>query len=180
MSNILKLKATIEWAKVFEVNRDMKGPNGVWEGHGGATCIDALLDEENYQMLTESGSQKVSKGADDAGLHRVKFKRNWEANWGYGGAPQVVHADGEPWDIAVSGLIGNGSTAVIHLDIYEAKGLMGTRLDAVQVLNHVVYESEYTGGVRFEDLSGEVTKKAKPKVKDKAPANAEFVDDIPF
>lgn len=171
----VKISCIIEWAKVFEANRDKTGPNGVWEDHGGATTVDMLMDDANYKTWCDSGAQQRDKKGEDAPLHRVKIKRKWVdrfPNWG--GEPAVVHASGKPWDIAIDGLIGNGSKAIVFVDVYEAKGLVGSRLGAVQVLEHVSYESEGSYGYSFENLSGDEPSPSKE------PANKEFADDLPF
>lgn len=176
----IQLKGELHWCKVFPSNRDKQGPNGVWAKHGGATCIDIHLDEDNAKILKSSGSQKKLDKKDGKGRYIVKIVRKWEAPFTYGGAPQVAHADGSPWDIDTDGLIGNGSTGIVYASVYPTPNGTGTRLDAVQVINHIPYESDgdFTPGVRFKDYStGDDSPKAKPKSEK---VDLPFEDEVPF
>lgn len=183
-SKQIQLKGVFEWARVFEENRDKTGPNGAYESSDGACVMDVLVDEDNLKILEESGSQKSKrpkeKGPDENGLYRIKLARKWNAPYTYGGAPQVAHADGSPWSIEDDGLIGNGSSGIVYITVYDGKGLVGTRLDGVQVLEHVVYESdaEYVPGVKFVDHSGDTPKETtKPQAKT---TPKDLDDEIPF
>lgn len=183
----IEIECPVEWAKVFEQNRDKEGPNGAYKSHGGAYSIDLLLDEANLKILADSGSQKAAgraKAFNDApaGFKRVNITRKHEAPFTYGGPPQVAKADGTAWDINEDGLIGNGSTAVVHLAVYEGGGLIGTRIEGLQVIKHQVYESESTGGgPRFKDRSADaetIGEKSESKPADTASDVVE--DEIPF
>ena len=44
-------------------------------------------------------------------------------------------------------MIGNGSVGVVYVDVYDTKMGVGSRLSGVQVIDHVVFESEGSGGV---------------------------------
>ena len=44
-------------------------------------------------------------------------------------------------------MIGNGSVGVVYVDVYDTKMGVGSRLSGVQVIDHVVFESEGGGGV---------------------------------
>ncbi|PHS02818.1 MAG: hypothetical protein COA78_20470 [Blastopirellula sp.] len=155
----LQLKGTIEWAKVFEQNRDKEGWNGSYEDCNGACTVNMILDKENLKILKDSGTskeldndkKKTEKGYD------VKFVRKFEHPDFpvFAGPPKVAKADGTPWDIDVDGLIGNGSVGIVYLSLYEnASGKIGTRLDGLQVLDHVEFESEGDfGGPDFKDYS---------------------------
>lgn len=179
----VQIKGELNWAKVFEENRDLNGPNGAWTDSNGRTSIEITVDEENKAILDGTKSQKKWKETDD-GRYSMQLSRKWEAPYNYGGAPRVVRADGLPWDIDEDGLIGNGSVGVLYLSVYPTSaGLWGTRLDAVQVIDHVVFESEGSGGFKFvdytkTDIPEKETKKVKPRAKAK-PAPA-VEDEIPF
>lgn len=209
----LELPATFEWARVFPENKDTKGANGSLEGTGGAYSIDAIIRPDVYQQLVDAGSQKVAsiKAADGKWLSekkwrakeqggvsfldafdnatevKVKLDRKHDAPYTYGGPPQVAHVDGTPWDINDDGLIGNGSKGILYVSVYEAGGLKGTRLDGVQVIEHVAFESEreddtQRGPFRIPNRAA-ATPEAKPEVKAKAKAvsKAPMVEDeIPF
>ena len=60
-----------------------------------------------------------------------------------GGAPIVADVTGKAWNLQEQGLIGNGSEGIVKVEVYPTRtGRTGTRLLGVQVLEHVVYESE--------------------------------------
>jgi hypothetical protein len=52
---------SIEWAKVFENNRDMKGFDDEYAKTDGAYVVDQVLSKEEYAKLTAAGSQKKPK-----------------------------------------------------------------------------------------------------------------------
>lgn len=190
------IPAELEWAKVFEVNRDKTGPDGVWAENGGACTVTAWLDEEAQKIYKSSGSriaymkkydakegEKVTL-KDSKGRKAIQFRRFFIHNQfpEFGGAPQVVHADGTPWDINEDGLIGNGSVGIVCFTVYDTKSGPGCRLEGLQILEHVPYESdkEYVPTAMFSARTTEEKPKAtKPK---KAPvaATADLDDDIPF
>ena len=135
-----------EWAKVFEENRDKVGfkdgdAPGTYEDTDGACTIDMILDKENMDRLIASKSMK--KGSPDAEGRgtRVRFVRKFNTgrDWD-SGSPVVVKSDGTKWDMDVDGLIGNGSTVAVTLSVYDTrrKSIVGTRLDRVKVLEHVL------------------------------------------
>lgn len=186
----LALRGKVKWAKVFEQNRDKEGPNGVWKDEGGRYTINIVVDDITKQALKDAKSQKRVK-EDSEGDEVVQVERRHNPPTGkdgtvyhaYGGPPRVIHADKSPWDIDEDGLIGNGSEAIVYVSVYEAGGLMGTRLEAVQVLDHVVYESDnsdydplaYLG---VKDMSEDAKPKAKSSKKKKSSEVEE--DEIPF
>lgn len=190
----ISLRGIAYWPKLFEFNRDKEGPDGAWEHKGGATCIDLEITPEEFDKLKEAGSA-IERPEDDTksnkllenGNYRIKFKRFWESPYPqYAGPPQVAHADGSPWDPDEDGLIGNGSEVVVYLSIYETKGKRGTRMDGVQVIEHIPYESENSGGGGFKmpdltksEAKGEDKSKAKKSTK-KEPQEDLEEDEIPF
>ena len=214
----LQLEAEFEWAKVFPENMDKTGPNEAYTGHDGAYTIDLILSTGEYAKLERAGSQKTGSlkakdgrwlgekqwkskeqgisfvdALEDAEQIKIKVIRKHTAPYTYGGAPQVAHIDGTPWDLRDDGLIGNGSKGIAYLSVYEAKGLMGTRLDGIQVMEHVAYESEgyddATPGLhipdRTKDRQATSAKTSQPDEKPaakpaKKPARALVDDEIPF
>ena len=195
-----KIKAKLEWARVFEQNRDMHGYNGAYEKYDGACTVDALVDEENLQIMIDAGSQTAEnvydaahysgKSADklkkkakvftEDGLYRVAMKRPFKTPIPtIGGPPAVRHADGRTnWDLEEDGAIGNGSEAFIYGTVYESKGLKGVRLDGIQILDLVPYESDYSPGPRMGDYSAPVESKPTPKPSTKTEEILE--DELPF
>lgn len=155
--------------------------------------IDKIIEAAEMQG-EEAPMPTYAKLFSKAEKVKVKFKRKHDAPYTYGGPPQVAHADGTPWDINDDGLIGNESSGIIYASVYEAGGLKGTRLDGLQVMNHVQYDSGYDPdedgeyqprGFRIPNRTGQT---GKPKAKEpsgkaankpaKKPAMIE--DEIPF
>lgn len=175
----LKLTGLAYWCKVFEANRDLTGFEDALKDSGGQTTIDMDLDADNMALLKKSLSMKKgSASKDNPGLTRVKFSRKWENKLttgsgdviDFGGEPKVVKADGTPWLYDEDGPIGNGSTVEIILSVYDTarKSIVGTRLDKVKVINHVVYDPD-----KVDD---------EPETKSSAQTQppADMDDEIPF
>ena len=137
----VKLVGTAEWAKVFEQNRDMLGYNEAYVDCNGACTIDLIMDEANHDAFISTGTAKRPK--KEANGYRVKLVRRFDTGHDYSsGAPTVTHADGTPWDFDADGLIGNGSVVEVIASVYDTsyngrKGVTGTRLDSVKVIEHV-------------------------------------------
>ena len=134
-----------EWAKFFEDNRDMKGFEGAWEEFNGACTIDMILDDENMQILRNSKSMKKGTPDPEGRGTKVRLIRKFETgrDWD-SGAPVVTKSDGSKWNYEEDGTIGNGSTVQVTLSVYDTsrKGIVGTRLDRIKVINHVEYQPE--------------------------------------
>jgi hypothetical protein len=139
------LTGIAEWAKVFDDNRDMKGFEGAYEEFDGACTIDMILDNENMSKLTASKSMKKGSPDSEGRGTKVRFIRKFNTgrDWD-SGSPTVVKDDGTRWDMDEDGLIGNGSTVMVTLSVYDTsrKSIVGTRLDRVKVLEHVVPPSK--------------------------------------
>jgi hypothetical protein len=176
-TRLVKLRGIAYYPKVFENNRDLKGYQDALVDVGGQTTIDVDLDERHVDLLKRAGT--MSRGGpspDNAGLTRFKFKRKWQEQYG-GGEPKVVHADGTPWNVTTDKYIGNGSEVEVTISVYDTKrkGIVGTRLDQVKVLNLVPYEGSSVEVMSVDDLDS-------PAPAPKAPApKPQMVDDeIPF
>lgn len=189
-----KLKATelelfgiFEWAKVFEFNRD----KAEWNADTDGECkITIILDEENAKKFQASGSQKKMVADEDGRGMKVTVGRKFRPalEW-QGGPPPVVDAAGNAWDVEENGLIGNGSKGVVYITVYETRGgRKGTRLEGVQVIEHVALDNEGGGsaprGPRFKDYSSsaKTTPAAKVSSPPPSPKAAAQVDEdsIPF
>ena len=167
----LKLQGLAYWSRVFESNRDLTGYEDALKDIGGQTCIDMDLDADNVALLRKSKSMKKgTPSPDNPNLTRVRFTRKWTENFG-GGAPVVQKADKTPWDFDEDGPIGNGSTVQVVLSVYDTsrKAIVGTRLDKVKVLEHVVY-----------DPDADEDEEEVPAVKKAVKAKDNLEDDIPF
>jgi hypothetical protein len=145
----------IEWARIFEDNRDMEGYDGAYTDCEGAYTMVQVLDKAQFEKLKKKGSQKkpIAKRLMD-GVIAVKFERKHLVKMDdgtiiekAGGAPKVVNASGNVWDADVDGLIGNGSVAEVTNLLTSFKGKDGTNicrttLTKVKIIDHVVYQRE--------------------------------------
>lgn len=150
-TKIITLEGPCYYAKIFEDNRDMKGYEGAYEDCNGAYEITVALDDVEHQKLNDSGS-KVQGVLDDEGFHRCKFKRKHEVRnrknneiiSEFSGPPRVVDADGELWPHTkdMPSLVGNESRVLVAVSVTPDKkkpSIVYTRLEGVQVLDHVEY-----------------------------------------
>lgn len=187
-TNTIELTGTLEWAKLFEFNRDQGEYD---EETDGATAVTLLMDDDVYKMMKDAGVQKSGKPDPDGKGTRVTFKRPWkdkfDRSWA-DGLPTVFNPAGRVWDSEADGLIGNGSVGVVYLDVYDTKKGVGCRLNGVQVIEHVVFESTGGGGASFGIKPKDYTQgqaatppPAAPKTQADAPAAAKVAPgDIPF
>ena len=139
-AQLLELEGIANWAKVYETNRDT---NEDFHGEGGAYTVDVLLEKEELDKLTKSGSRLKPKIVDE-GIS-IRFKRKHIHPAGIeelGGPPKVVGPDKEP----INQLIGNGSKVKVYVSVYDTKMGKGTRLEGMQVTDLIEYESESEGG----------------------------------
>lgn len=166
----LQLVGTLEWAKVFPSNLDRAEWNKETDGEFKITMI---LDEENQEKLNSSNSMKQIKDGKVTFSRPHVGKHEWQ-----GGAPTVADVTGKPWNLDDKGYIGNGSTGMVTVSIYPAGARFGTRLESVQVIDHVVYESEGGSSPRFQDLSKLASTPSASK--DKAEDSSVVEDAIPF
>ena len=151
----VKLTGIAEWAKVFPQNRDMEGFDGAYRDCNGACTIDLILDDENLATLKASRSMKRGVPDPQGRGTKVKLVRKYDTgkDWD-SGAPVVKKLDGSDWDYSLDGTIGNGSTVEVVLSVYDTKmkSIVGTRLDAVTVIDHV----EYVADAASDDASPSV------------------------
>jgi hypothetical protein len=181
-TQIVEVFGTLEWAKVFEHNRDRAAWN---EEKDGEYKITVIMDDDNAEKLKASGCAKATHQVE--GGTKVTFARPHKGKFDWqGGAPSVANIKGQPWDFDMDGYIGNGSTGLVRVAVYPAgsSGRIGSRLEAVQVVDHVEFESEggsSTSG--FKDLSSYSSQGAKTEAKPAKTAAKKVVvedDAIPF
>lgn len=137
------------WMKVFEQNRDLTGFNDALVDIGGQCVMDIDLAPEEVDKLKRAKFMSAGKPSPEGnGLTRMKLKRKWTEAYG-GGAPEVLKADGTPWNFEEDGPIGNGSTvaAVVYVYDTKAKNIYGARLDKIKVLEHIPYVKDDFEGV---------------------------------
>lgn len=148
----------IEWAKIFEGNREMTGYEGVYEECEGAYTVNQILTKDEFEKLKKAGSQKRpnQKRIMDGELvvkferkHLVKTKAG-DVLAQAGGAPKVLGPDGKTWDVEADGLIGNGSMAEITNLITTFPGQDGklisrtslTKIKITELVQYVRNEDE--------------------------------------
>jgi len=164
-----KYPATINWAKVYEDNRDM-GPQDdsdigkkLTESQGQYT-LDMLVDGEIKEQMIKDGIPEVVLGypqfhsvedEDDLWKYRAKrphFKPNWK-NKGTGemgvvmGPPTVIdyNASKEAEELVyLSNLIGNGSKGLVKLSIYKGRATI-VGLEGVAITELVEFVPEGDG-----------------------------------
>lgn len=178
------LEGIAEWAKLFEHNRDKTGYKGAYEATDGRTTINLIIAPEDMNKLQNAGSMK--RGTPD-GLGRgvnVKLDRKWNTgrDWD-SGAPEVLRPDGNPWDVAVDGEIGNGSKVRVQVAVTDMpkQGVVSTRLEKVKVLDLVAYEGRDSEFYKDETGDTPVPSPEAKAVKEKAPAQElQDSDEIPF
>jgi hypothetical protein len=150
----VKTTGPIEWARLFEGNRDMEGYQGAYAACDGAYTVSQILSKEEFTKLQTAGTTKkpVQKRLMDGELV-IKFERKHTVTKKdgtvvsqAGGAPVVTDAEGNAWTDE-HGLIGNGSVAEVSNLISTFKGQDGkmyarTSLVSVKIIEHIVYEKQ--------------------------------------
>ncbi len=148
----VKTTGPIEWARLFEGNRDMEGYQGAYAVCDGAYTVSQVLSKEEFAKLQKAGTTKkpVRKRLMDGELV-IKFERKHTVTKKdgtvvaqAGGAPVVTDAAGKAWTDD-NGMIGNGSVAEVTNLVSTFKGQDGkmyarTSLVSVKIVEHVVYE----------------------------------------
>jgi len=173
----VKLRAVLEWAKVFKENRDLTGykPNptieGSYESTDGACTVNIILDGENVELLKATGFARTFKNDPEGRGQMVKVDRKFNTGYDFSsGAPSIFNADtNEKWTFD-DGELGNGTIADVYLSVYDTKyGTIGSRIDRIDVLDHV----EHGGG--GSTVYDSVSASPKPTPSTSAPE-----DEIPF
>lgn len=174
----IELTGILEWAKLFESNRD-QGEYDVETD--GATTVTLLMEDDVFASMKNEGVRKQGKKDPDGKGVRVTFKRPWADQFGRdwaAGAPQVFTPSGDHWALDKDGLIGNGSVGVVYLDVYDTKMGKGCRLQGVQVIDHVSFEG--AGGQSSGIKPRDYTSGSSPAPAEPAPAVKQSPGDIPF
>ena len=168
-STQIDIKGTLEWAKVFELNRDHNEWN---EDKGGEYKVTVTTDKKTADALKKAGCQK--KIEEVSGGHKITVVRPHVGSQDWmGGAPIVTDKSGKAWHFDEKGFIGNGSKGIVKVEIYPTAVGSGTRLVGLQVLDHVVYEVEAQSA---SDMFSDHTKSSSGK----SSSQKEPQDSIPF
>lgn len=145
----------IEWAKVFESNREMDGYDGAYLDCEGAYTVTQILTKDEFDKVKKTGSMKkpIQKRLLDGEI-AVKFERKHLVKKKdgtvlpqAGGAPKVLNADGKLWDLEKDGLIGNGTIAEVTNLVSgftgeDGKPVARTSLVKIKILELVPYVRE--------------------------------------
>lgn len=142
------IEGKVKWAKVFEQNRDLEGYMGSAKEHGGMYSINVYLDKDNKAKFKASKSQKKIYDDDDGDYVVLTRKHVDKFDWA-SGQPTVVKKNSVAWSLEDDGFIGNGSVCRIKFTTYETMKGMGTRLDAIKVLEHVPFVTDGPGVDEF-------------------------------
>lgn len=139
---------TVEWARVYEHNRDKTGYNNQWIPNDGGYSVVQILSKDEMNKLKESGSSKKAKtdrlmdGQIAVTFTRTHntYNKKGELQPRASGAPVVVDANDQPF----TEIIGNGSLAEItnYVSFFPLRdGGEGSRttLTKIKVLEHVPY-----------------------------------------
>jgi len=185
-TQLVEIEGIFEWAKVFEQNRDYRFS----EETDGEYQLSIIMDDANAKKLKAAGCQKKMSPDPEGRGTVVRLTRPHTApNQWAGGPPPVGRPDGTKWSLEDDGLIGNGSTGRVRAAVFDTRtGRKGTRLEAIQVVNHIPHVSEGdTGGAGlnsfFKDMTSvtaPATNSPSPATKSKKVAEALAEDDIPF
>ena len=157
----------LEYAKVFEENRDMGGddnkPAKKAKSHNGQYVVNAYFtDPSQIEELLQSGLEPEFSGnprikqGNDFGIgkyvklgryhdHVMSFtdKNGKQTEVNFGGAPAVVNLTNGVenkawWTYAEDGTLGNGTKAKVQYESYSNGS--GVRLIAIGVTDHVAWE----------------------------------------
>jgi hypothetical protein len=179
----VELDGIIEWAKLFEHNRDQKGYNDAYVDTNGRTTVNFILDDDNMAKLKKTGSLKRGKPDPEGRGTSVKFDRKWETGreWD-SGAPAVYRVDGNPWNHEVDGEIGNGSIGRIQLVVtyFPSVKTFSTRIEKVKILEHVPYEGPTDPFKVDESGKAPAPQKAATPTTTPPPMEEDLSDEIPF
>jgi hypothetical protein len=132
------IKGRIEWAKVFESNRDRAEFHQETDG---MYKVTVATDEATMKSLKKAGLGKTFKETDHGWSVTLERPHKGKHEW-QGGPPIVADITGKAWNLEDKGFIGNGSEGIVKFELYDAGARKGSRLLGLQVLDHVVYESE--------------------------------------
>lgn len=148
-TRIVKVTGIAEWAKVFAGNRDLTGwradsrSEGNYEKYDGACTINMILDDASVDKLQSAGCAKGFKADPEGRGQVVKFDRKFNTGYDWSsGPPTVTKEDGTTWVFETDGPIGNGSIVEVTVSIYDLPkhgNRIGTRLEAVHVVDHLPY-----------------------------------------
>ena len=162
MTKIVYIEGTAQYAKVFEGDQDL-GKN-LPEGSDQRVKLESIQGQYvmNLFVTPEAKKKAIADGIPNKGMVGQLWKEDQEGNIFYKctrkhfnpkftnkdtgeqgvvmGAPVIVKdtPDGvKPWAKETDGLIGNGSTVVVKMSVWEDKI---AEMVAIKVVDHIPYE----------------------------------------
>ncbi len=128
---------TTKWAKVRKP--DEKYDN--WQ-------VPLYLDNASWKKFKDSGIQ-IKTYEDDQGQYVVFKRKCSEMDYRVkqqveNSPPKIYIKTGDKYDEFPEGLIGNGSTVTVKVDIYDTRNGKGHRLISVGIDNLVEYDAPST------------------------------------
>ena len=85
----VKLRAILEWAKVFKENRDKVGYKatdsvpGTYEQYDGACTVNIILDDKNMELLKATGFPRAFKPDPDGRGMVTKVDRKFNSGFDF-------------------------------------------------------------------------------------------------
>tara|TARA_R110002020_G_scaffold109660_6_gene253719 strand:+ start:5966 stop:6475 length:510 start_codon:yes stop_codon:yes gene_type:complete len=131
------ISGEVQWAKLHESNRDMKGFNDAYVKCDGAYTMDLLVDSSDFAEFKMNTKTMIKGSATSDGRVKVKLKRPHKGPFEAASGPPKVSGVDE------GVIIGNGSKATVRVSSYDIKayaGAVGTRLDEVVITDLVAFE----------------------------------------
>ena len=177
----VKVRAVLQWAKVFEENRDLTGfkktpqSEGSYESTKGACTVDIIMDDDNVNLLKSVGWGRGFKSDPEGRGMLTKAVRKFDTGHDFNsGAPEVFNGkNNKPW-LFDDGELGNGTIADVYIVVYDTAMGPGSRLDRIDVLDHVPHE-----GIASKPVYKSVSYSDTP-TPPSAPAVVAVKDEIPF
>lgn len=178
-SKYIAIEGVVEWAKLFEHNRDKEGYNGAYAETNGRTTMNLNIEKSDYDKLKGAGF--MGRGEPVGDKIKVKLTRKWETgrDWDSGQA-EILRADGNSWDVDTDGEIGNGSVlrVLVILTPFPQVNATSTRFEKVKVLEHVPYGNNDRDGFYTDESSANPPNSPAPETS--SGAMEEDMDEIPF
>ena len=133
-SQKVTLKGMVKWAKVYPGQEDKK------YDADGKFSICLYPDEASLIKLKNSGSRTKMKEDQDGVFYQLSKDAVSEIDPG----PPIVGMGKNPDGTLVSFKepIGNGSVAEVKISVYDSKFGKGTRLEAINILEHKEFVKE--------------------------------------
>jgi hypothetical protein len=127
------LEGTVNWAKVQEPVLKYQSKTEY------EYSLDFEPDEDSLAAFKASGSRKNVKNGS------IKFNRDVEYTNAKGetvdaGKPTVLIRNEDGENEPYTGLIGNGSKAIVKISVYDTRMGKGTRLEGLTVLDLVPFD----------------------------------------